>query len=81
MGTTESNWHVRAGLELPDMIDSRIYPTIKNALGHGKACRRIVVGGTAVTFDSGQAQADEAVRTHELLEPETPPFWINGENL
>lgn len=26
----------------------RIYPTVKYALGHGKACTRIVVGGVAV---------------------------------
>jgi alkylhydroperoxidase family enzyme len=30
---------------------SRLYPTVKYALGHGKACTRIVVGGAPVTFD------------------------------
>jgi hypothetical protein len=33
---------------------SRIYPTVKYALGHGKACMRVVVGGTPVMFDSGR---------------------------
>jgi hypothetical protein len=36
---------------------SRIYPTVKYALGHGKACVRVVVGGTPVTFDQGRAPA------------------------
>jgi hypothetical protein len=36
---------------------SRIYPTVKYALGHGKACVRVVVGGTPVTFDHGRAPA------------------------
>jgi hypothetical protein len=31
----------------------RIYPTVKYALGHGKACTRIVVGGTPVPMDHG----------------------------
>ena len=30
---------------------ARIYPTVKYALGHGKACTRIVVGGTAMQLD------------------------------
>ena len=44
---------------------SRIYPTVKYALGHGKACMRVVVGGTPVTFDHGRVSepADMAVRT------------------
>lgn len=43
---------------------SRIYPTVKYALGHGKACMRIVVGGTPVQLDHGQAPApDVAVHT------------------
>jgi hypothetical protein len=40
-----------------------MYPTVKYALGHGKACTPIAVGGAAVTFDHGLARADEAVRT------------------
>lgn len=30
------------------MTTSRIYPTIKYALGHGKTCQRVLVGGKAV---------------------------------
>ena len=44
----------------------RIYPTVKYALGHGKACTRIVVGGTPVllSHDHGQVPAAEvAVHT------------------
>lgn len=43
----------------------RIYPTVKYALGHGKACTRIVVGGTPVLLDHGRtpAPADVAVHT------------------
>jgi hypothetical protein len=32
---------------------ARIYPTVKYALGHGKACTRIVVGGAPVLMDHG----------------------------
>ena len=30
---------------------ARIYPTVKYAMGHGKACTRIVVGGAPVVVD------------------------------
>lgn len=44
---------------------SRIYPTVKYALGHGKSCMRIVVDGAPVLMDHGRvpAQADMAVHT------------------
>jgi hypothetical protein len=44
---------------------SRIYPTVKYALGHGKACVGVVVGGTPMQFDHGRVSeaADVAVRT------------------
>lgn len=44
---------------------ARIYPTVKYALGHGKACMRIVVDGTPVLLDHGRAPApaDVATRT------------------
>jgi hypothetical protein len=43
---------------------ARIYPTVKYALGHGKACMRIVVGGTPVALDHGRVPAEDlAVRT------------------
>lgn len=35
----------------------RIYPTVKYALGHGKACTRVVVGGAPIVFDRGQTRA------------------------
>jgi hypothetical protein len=44
---------------------ARIYPTVKYALGHGKACMRIVVGGTPVPMNHGRVAepADAAVHT------------------
>jgi hypothetical protein len=33
------------------MLGARMYPTVKYAMGHGKACTRVVVGGAPVTFD------------------------------
>jgi hypothetical protein len=42
---------------------SRIYPTVKYALGHGKACMRVVVGGMPMRFDHGRVPADVKVRT------------------
>jgi hypothetical protein len=42
-------WGPRAVVSLAFAITTaRIYPTVKYAMGHGKTCRRIVVGGTAV---------------------------------
>ena len=43
----------------------RIYPTVKYALGHGKACVRIVVGGAAMAVDRDRspARADGELRT------------------
>jgi hypothetical protein len=42
---------------------ARMYPTVKYALGHGKACTRIVVGGTPVVYEHGRVPgtADLAV--------------------
>ena len=44
---------------------ARIYPTVKYALGHGRACVRVVVGGTPMLSDHGRVSdaADVAVRT------------------
>ena len=59
-------WGKRALVSLAFAITAaRIYPTVKYALGHGKACTRVVVGGTPVMFDHGRvpAPADMAVRT------------------
>lgn len=61
-----ARWGRRALVSLALAITaSRMYPTVKYALGHGKACTRIVVGGTPVTFDrnGNAARADLQVRT------------------
>jgi hypothetical protein len=42
----------------------RIYPTVKYALGHGKACMRIVVGGTPMQLDHGQIPAPSGLAVH-----------------
>ena len=33
------------------MAAARVYPTVKYALGHGKACTRLVVGGESIAVD------------------------------
>jgi len=43
---------------------SRIYPTVKYALGHGKACMRIVVAGTPVQMDHGRVPATADMASH-----------------
>src|ERR1700685_733466 len=43
---------------------ARIYPTVKYALGHGKACMRIVVGGTPVLLDHGRVPAPADMAAH-----------------
>ena len=58
-------WGRRALVSLAFAITaSRIYPTVKYALGHGKACIRVVVGGAPVTFDRGPAPAAAGVAVH-----------------
>lgn len=43
----EKRWGKRAAVGLAFMIAAgRVYPTVKYALGHGKACQRIFVNGT-----------------------------------
>jgi hypothetical protein len=39
------------------MAASRIYPTVKYAMGHGKACTRLVVGGVPIAFDRDAVSA------------------------
>jgi hypothetical protein len=59
-------WGRRALVSLAFAITAaRLYPTVKYALGHGKACMRVMVAGTPVTFDHGRAPArtDAAVRS------------------
>ncbi len=44
-------WGERALVSLAfAMTGGRIFPTIKYALGHGQACRRVTVGGSAVAM-------------------------------
>ena len=51
-------WGPRAVISLAfAIVASRTYPTVKYAMGHGKACTRIVVGGAPVTFERELAAA------------------------
>ena len=53
-------WGPRAVISLAfAMVASRIYPTVKYAMGHGKACTRVVVGGAPIGFDSIALRAME----------------------
>ena len=59
-------WGRRALVSLAFAITAaRIYPTVKYAMGHGKACMRVVVGDTPVHLDHGRVpkQIDAVVRT------------------
>jgi hypothetical protein len=58
-------WGQRALVSLACAITAaRMYPTVKYALGHGKSCVRVVVGGQPLTFDRDRAtQPAVAVRT------------------
>lgn len=54
----EQRWGRRALVSLTFAITAaRIYPTVKYALGHGKACTRVVVGGSPVTFQEKRVPA------------------------
>jgi hypothetical protein len=58
-------WGRRALVSLAFAITAaRIYPTVKYALGHGKACMRLVVAGKPVTFDHGRVPASLDVAAH-----------------
>ena len=51
-------WGPRALLALAfAVMAGQLYPTLKYALGHGKACTRVVVGGAPLAFDHGRALA------------------------
>jgi hypothetical protein len=55
-----NRWGRRALISLAFSITAaRIYPTVKYALGHGKACMRVVVGGTPLNFDHGRPSAPD----------------------
>jgi hypothetical protein len=45
-------WGPRAVVSLAFAITTaRMYPTVKYAMGHGKTCARVVVGGTPIVVD------------------------------
>ena len=51
-------WGSRAVISLAfAIVASRVYPTVKYAMGHGEACTRVVVGGTPITFDKAAVSA------------------------
>jgi hypothetical protein len=51
-------WGPRAVVSLAfAILASRMYPTVKYAMGHGKACTRIVVDGAPIVFDHTVAAA------------------------
>ena len=59
-------WGKRALISLAFAITAaRLYPTVKYALGHGRACMRVMVAGAPVTLDHGRVPepANVAVRT------------------
>lgn len=45
-------WGNRAVMSLAfAIVTARMYPTVKYAMGHGKACTRVVVDGAPIAFD------------------------------
>ena len=45
-------WGPKAVMSLAfAIVTARLYPTVKYAMGHGKACTRIVVDGAPIVFD------------------------------
>jgi len=49
-------WGPRAVVSIAfAILTARMYPTVKYAMGHGKACTRIVVGGAPLAFDKSLA--------------------------
>lgn len=60
-----SRWGRRALVSVAFAITAaRIYPTVKYALGHGKACMRVMVGGAPVEFDHGRVPAQPDLAIH-----------------
>ena len=56
-------WGPRAVISLAfAMVASRIYPTVKYAMGHGQACTRIVVGGAQDAVQEAYMRWHEADR-------------------
>jgi hypothetical protein len=62
--TILKRWGPRALVSLALAITAaRLYPTVKYALGHGKACTRVVVDGTPVMLDHGRVPAPATAPT------------------
>ena len=54
-------WGPKAVISLAfAIVAARTYPTVKYAMGHGKACTRVVVGGAPIAFDKGVVSAQRA---------------------
>jgi hypothetical protein len=54
-------WGPRALVSLAfAMVASRVYPTVKYAMGHGRACTRIVVSGDPIPMNRSVASAQRA---------------------
>ena len=59
-------WGPRAVVSLAFAITTaRIYPTVKYAMGHGKTCTRVVVGGTPVAIERQQAPKAWGLTPHQ----------------
>jgi hypothetical protein len=51
-------WGPRAVVSLAfAILTARMYPTVKYAMGHGRACTRVVVGGVPIAFHKTMAAA------------------------
>ena len=67
-------WGPRAVISLAfAIVASRTYPTVKYAMGHGKACTRIVVDGAPITFDRA-ARVGATRMTTSILRPASSPY-------
>ena len=45
------------------MVSARVYPTLKYALGHGRACTQLVIGGEAQPVRRGLTKANTHAKT------------------
>jgi hypothetical protein len=68
-------WGKRGLISLAfSMLSARMYPTLKYALGHGRACTRLVIGGEArlVLRELTEANTVRAKTVAASLPP-----WVN----
>lgn len=64
-GEIERRWGRRAVVSLAfTILTSRMYPTVKYALGHGATCARVIVAGAPVTPVPVPAGATPLLVTH-----------------